>query len=111
VSPLPDNKPLPTIALVVVIGMLVWALVPFNPYPYYILLRWVCCPTLAYLAWLASTRGQTNWALGFGIGALIYNPIIRVALSKGIWTAINVVTIAALVMFTLRVARVSASHE
>ena len=76
-----------------VIGMLLWALTPENPYGYYVLLRWVCCGVFAYLAFHAFERTKRDWVWILGITTLIYNPIFIVHLSRGIWQVVNVVTI------------------
>lgn len=73
--------------------MLLWALYPSNPYGYYILLRWVCCAVFVYLALGAYTQGKEGWVLVFGITAAIYNPILRVHLTREIWSGINVATV------------------
>ncbi len=76
-----------------VIGMLLWAFNPDNPYGYYILLRWVCCGVFAYLALNALKRAKQDWVWILGITALIYNPIFSVHLTRGIWQVLNAVTI------------------
>jgi hypothetical protein len=73
--------------------MLLWALNPENPYGYYILLRWVCCGVFAYLAFQAFKQEQQGWVWVLGITAAIYNPIIRVHLTREIWAVLNVITI------------------
>jgi len=73
--------------------MLLWALNPDNPYGYYILLRMVCCAVFAYLAILAASQEKKGWVWILGVTAVIYNPIIRIHLTREIWSAINVVTI------------------
>jgi len=78
---------------VVASAMLLWALSPDNPYGYYILLRWVCCGIFAYLAFQAFEQEKQGWVWILGITAAFYNPIIRVHLTREIWSVINVVTI------------------
>ena len=73
--------------------MLVWALYPDNPYGYYILLRWICCGIFAYLAFKAFNQEQESWVWILGITAAVYNPIIRVPLTREIWSVLNVITI------------------
>ena len=73
--------------------MLLWALNPDNPYGYYILLRWVCCAAFAYLAIQALAQEKQGWVWVLGVTAVVYNPIIRVHLTRGIWSVINVTTI------------------
>lgn len=76
--------------------MLAWALNPANPYGYYILLRIVCCAVCAYLALMAASIGRTYWTWILGVFAFIYNPIMRVHLTREIWSFVNVVTIIVL---------------
>jgi len=73
--------------------MLLWALNPDNPYGYYILLRWVCCGVFAYLALNAFRQQQERWVWVLGITAGVYNPILRVHLTREIWSVVNVITI------------------
>ena len=84
--------------------MLLWALVPSNPYEYYIVLRLVCCAAFAYLAVQAFHREKQAWVWVLGITAVVYNPIFRVHLTRGIWSVINVATIGIAVwsVFALR---------
>jgi len=73
--------------------MLLWALNPENPYGYYIFLRWVCCGIFAYIAFRVFEHGHQGWVWILGITAAVYNPIIRVHLTREIWSVINVITI------------------
>jgi hypothetical protein len=73
--------------------MLLWALNPENPYEYYILLRWVCCGIFVYLAFRGFEQGHQGWVWVLGITAVVYNPILRVHLTREIWSVVNVVTI------------------
>lgn len=72
--------------------MLLWALNPTNPYSYYLLLRVVCCAVCVYIAMRAAEIGKTKWTWIFGVTAVIYNPLIRIHLTREIWSVINVVT-------------------
>ncbi len=73
--------------------MLLWAIVGDNPYGYYVLLRIVCCGIFALLAFLTIDRGQ-HQAWAFGLTAVVYNPVIRIHLTRDIWEVINWATIA-----------------
>ena len=77
----------------VAIILLLWALFPFNPYGYYILLRLVCFGVFAYLAFEAKNRGSDSWTWLLGLLALLYNPFVRVHLSRELWSAVNIGTI------------------
>lgn len=85
--------------------MLLWALNPANPYGYYILLRWVCCAAFAYLAIQALAQKKHDWVWVLGVIAAIYNPLIRVHLTREIWSVANVATIVVVVasIFVLKV--------
>lgn len=76
--------------------MLAWAINPENPYGYYILLRWVCCGVLAYLAVRAYRHGLEGWTWMLAVTAGVYNPILRVHLTRDLWTVINLLTIGLL---------------
>lgn len=78
-----------TIAIV----MLLWALFPANPYGYYILLRWIICAMFAYLAVKAAENKQRDWVWILALVAAIYNPIVRVHLTREIWSIMNIITI------------------
>lgn len=73
--------------------LLLWAFNPVNPYGYYVFLRLVCCVVFAYLAFQAFSKQKHGWGWAFVVTALLYNPIIRVNLSREIWSVINVLTI------------------
>ncbi len=77
----------------IAIVMLLLAFNPKNPYGYYILLRWVCCVVFAYLTYLAFEQKKQNLVWVFGFIAIIYNPVIRIHLTRDIWSIINIITI------------------
>ena len=68
------------------------------PYGYYVLLRiWICGATafLTYRQW--SRRGRFDaWAVVLGVVAVLDNPLIRVHLTKVLWTFYNLGTTALL---------------
>jgi len=84
--------------------MLLVALFPGNPYGYYVLLRWVCCGVFAFATVRAAARNQQGWGWILGITAAIYNPIVRVHLTRTMWPVVNVVAIAIALasIFTLK---------
>lgn len=101
---MPDNNILPwcTPLRVVLICMLAWALVPINPYGYYILIRWVACAVFVYLAISAHRNSESGWVLLFVLSAGLYNPIIRVHLGRPIWLIVNIISICLLSASFLR---------
>ena len=72
---------------------ILWAFYPDNPYGYYILLRWICCAIFAYLALQSFAQEKQGWVWILGITAIIYNPFIRIHLTREIWSVINLITI------------------
>ena len=90
-----------TIPIVIIIGMMLWALYPNNPYGYYVLLRWVSCPTLAYFAFVSHESKQDSWVWFFGISVLVFNPLIPLHLTREIWSVLNLVVIGALAAFAV----------
>ena len=76
--------------------MLLWALVPTNPYGYYVLLRIVLCAICAYLAVKACQLGRIPWAWILVVTGVIYNPFFRVHLTREIWSVVNVLTVVML---------------
>jgi DNA-directed RNA polymerase subunit RPC12/RpoP len=85
--------------------MLLWALKPHNAYSYYILLRWVCFTVFGFLALRALLQQKPGWICVLGVTALVYNPIVRLHLTRDLWSIINVATIGIAVasFFALRV--------
>jgi hypothetical protein len=70
--------------------MLVIALAPL-PYGYYTLLRLVVCAAAAYLAFVGHKAGMTQfWTGAMAVVALLFNPLIPVYLSRGVWAPIDV---------------------
>jgi hypothetical protein len=97
-------------AHVVVTLMLLWALVPDNPYGYYILLRFVVCGVFIYLAISAYALGKWPWIWVFAATAFLYNPLIRFHLGREVWEIVNVATIL-LVGISYFVLRSSTRHN
>ncbi len=84
--------------------MLAWALMPFNPYGYYVLLRLVLCGICVYLTIKALKANLIGWVWTLGITAVIYNPLLRIHLTREIWSFVNVVTmiLLAITIWTVR---------
>ena len=91
----------PLIVRILCIILLLWALLPINPYGYYILLRWVCCPCFAYLTLVSYLNGQIPCVWIFAVSAGIYNPIFRVHLGREIWFIVNIISILLLIVHAI----------
>src|SRR5271157_1318194 len=74
-------------AQAVSIAMLIFAILPW-PYGYFTLLRLVVCAT-AILTSASLFERQPSFALGFGVIALLFNPILPVFLPKAFWIVID----------------------
>jgi uncharacterized membrane protein len=55
------------------------------PYGFYKLLRWVVCIVGGLLAFEAVRQKRVGWAWGFGIVAVIFNPISPFSFEKELW--------------------------
>ncbi len=67
------------------------------PYGYYTLMRLVVCATAIFVVVVGAKSGQM-WAVWlYGILALLFNPVVPVHLTKGLWQPLDIVTGAALV--------------
>ena len=93
-----DRRQAPALVVrVACILLLLWALYPENPYGYYLLLRWLCFGSFAYLAVLSWRTIVSPWPWVFGVAAGIYNPFLKLHLGRPLWTVVNIATIAVLI--------------
>ena len=61
------------------------------PSGYYDLLRWVICAAALFVAFANYINDKSFWGIGFGIIALIFNPIIPLYLyDKFAWMIIDI---------------------
>ena len=105
----PAQKNLTT-PIVIITGMMTWALYPGNPYGYYVLLRLVCCLLFMvmfffHIAMIKDKRpveyptDLIGWLGVFLLLAVIFNPIIQIHLTREIWSFLNIATIIVLGAF------------
>lgn len=97
------NRRLGLAALVVV--LLAWALVPTNPYGYYMVMRWVVSAAFLYLALDAHAGQRTFWAWTWAVAAGVYNPIIPVHGTRALWSVVNIITIGLIIFCTLHTSK------
>ncbi|MHB1014725.1 MAG: DUF6804 family protein [Desulfurivibrionaceae bacterium] len=83
---------------IVAVAMLMWAFNPSNPYGYYILLRVVICAICVFLALRADQQNNTSWVWILGVTAVVYNPVLRIHLTREIWSVVNFITIVILLL-------------
>ena len=84
-------------ALVVISSLAaVLALAPM-PWGYYALLRIMLCLTACVGFAAARKAEETTWMWVYGVIAVVYNPLLPVALgSKPLWAALNLATLIVL---------------
>ena len=83
---------------ITLIALLVWALMPFNPYGYYTILKILVCAGSSYLGVVtlrAKFKPDAAWVY-FTI-AVIYNPLIPFHFGRPLWGVINLATVVALI--------------
>lgn len=83
-------------------ALLLWALVPSNPYGYYSVMRWIVCATFIYIAMKSHEQQRQVWIWVWGVLAGIYNPIFPVRATREFWEIINIATIAVVVVGAIR---------
>ena len=85
-------KPLPAAVFIAPMAVLGFGILPMT-YGFYTFLRLVVFGCAAWIAYRRYRDGQTNWAVGFGLLAVAYNPLIPVFLSRPIWLPIDLFAI------------------
>ncbi|MGA1798665.1 DUF6804 family protein [Sphingomonas sp. 4RDLI-65] len=64
------------------------------PYGYYQLLRIVIFCAAVYLAIIEKRDADNAWLWAFVACALVYNPLVKLALGREVWAIVNIGTIA-----------------
>ena len=90
----------PIIPQIIAIVLLLWAILPINPYGYYILMRVAVCAILAYLVLLVYRKDENKWVWILGVTAFVYNPIVPLHLGRVLWSIVNIISIAIIIKFT-----------
>ncbi len=80
-------------AIAFAIVMLAVALMSGNSYSLFSFLRVVVFFVAAYCAFVAHQQGRNGWVWVLGGIALLYNPLLRVFLTRDVWWPINLATI------------------
>jgi hypothetical protein len=86
----------------IAIAFLLWAILPVNPYVFYMLLKLVICGIAIALALRCREQAKDQWMWVFIGIALLYNPIIHLPFVRFLWTIINIATIVAFWKFARR---------
>jgi hypothetical protein len=88
-----------SIARLIALGLLLWAL-DRHSYGYYQILRWVVCGAAVYSAFIAMNSKKIFWAWALGITAVLFNPIVPIHLKRDSWAVIDVIAAILLVVST-----------
>lgn len=93
---LPDLR----IPYFVACALLLWALVPVNPYGYYIFLRVVIFTFCAYLAVTFQKADREQFAVWVCVGlAILYNPFFKLHLGRTLWGISNCLGVLIFISF------------
>lgn len=80
---------MPKQVIYLAVGFLLLGVLPL-PYGYYTLLRLIACAVFAWAAYVSFENKEALLPWIFIILALLFNPLIKVYLSKDIWAVIDV---------------------
>lgn len=69
--------------------MLALAVSGKHSYGFYILLRWIACAVFAYSAFAAHRFEHPLWTWLFAVGAMLFNPFVRVHFSRDTWQIVD----------------------
>jgi hypothetical protein len=95
-------RPNPALYIVAVgVGI---ALLPL-PYGYYQVMRWVVAASCAWLAVSAHRSGHEGWVWCWAVIAGVYNPIVPVHASRGVWSVVNLATIVIAVWYGVKLTK------
>jgi hypothetical protein len=61
------------------------------PYGFYQLVRFVSMVGFGYFAFSHEQSGQRNFAIVFGVAALLFQPFIKISLGRELWNIVDVV--------------------
>lgn len=81
------------------------AMIPVMPYGYYSLMRWIVCPASLGMFVCLRDRRVGDWSWAWVAIAGIYNPILRVHASRGVWLVVDAATLVLVVLTLSAVAR------
>ena len=71
------------------------------PYGYYQLVRFISMIVFGVMAVRTWNEEQHVWSITFGALALLFQPIVKIALGRTIWNIVDVVVAIILVAYTL----------
>ena len=88
------------LVLSILAALLLLCLAPM-PYGYYQLVRFVSMVVFGVMAVRSWNEKRQGWAITFGSLALLFQPIVKIALGRTMWNIVDVVVAIILVAYTL----------
>jgi len=88
------------LVLSILAALLLLCLAPM-PYGYYQLVRFVSMVVFGVMAVRSWNEKRQVWAIAFGSLALLFQPIVKIALGRTMWNIVDVVVAIILVVYTL----------
>jgi hypothetical protein len=82
-----NNKNIP---LILSSGFLFLALFDGWGYDFFVLLRFVVCASMAYLAWSAYQAKEEKWVWAYGIIAVLFNPFLPLHFGRTTWIIVDI---------------------
>ena len=79
------------IAIKIIAALLLFIAVAPLPYGYYIFLRWVITIIAAISAIDSLSKEKVSWIWVFACIVILFNPIVPIYLTKGIWMPIDII--------------------
>ena len=71
------------------------------PYGYYQLVRFVSMVVFGVMAVRSWNEERQAWAITFGSLAVLFQPVVKIALGRMMWNIVDVVVAIILVVYTL----------
>ena len=72
------------------------------PYGYFMIVRLVATVLFAIIAYAYSEEKKNELAITFGALALLFQPLIKIPLGRGIWNIVDVVVVIFLIVLVLK---------
>jgi hypothetical protein len=89
--------------------MLLFALTNM-PYGFYMLLRVVACAYFIFVALRLKHAGSSPAISVAWFFAILYNPLLKIHLSRGVWEVVNLITILACVYMAWHMLKGAQTH-
>lgn len=75
------------------------------PYGFYMLVRFVATVVFAIISLMCISNEKKEWAIFFASSALLFQPFIKVALSRSMWNVVDIIEAVVLAVFVIKFKR------